>query len=197
MTQAPNAEEISLAQRVAARTASKWKGIDPEDLTSHLYLWLCQNTKHLVGWRGDEGDGRLYVSLRREAAKYCAAEQAARVGRPIGDDNFYTPELLERSLPFVFEGVPQHTVAVSPLTDHAVGRVEAASEAQTILLDIRQAYNGMSHETKEILAWRFYDGLTFSEIGELRNLTKDGAKKAVDRAVKRLSDALAGDLPFS
>ena len=78
------AAEIKLAEKVAWRVGSKWQAVEIDDLQSHLYLFMAENVKHLVRWRDEPGDnGKLYVALRREAARYCAKEQAARVGRPI------------------------------------------------------------------------------------------------------------------
>jgi DNA-directed RNA polymerase specialized sigma24 family protein len=187
-------KEMKLAEKVAHRIGSKWTHVENDDLQQHLFLWCVENARHLERWRAEPGDnGKLYVSLRREAARYCAREQAARVGRPIHADNFYTAVMVERALPFVFEDIPQTTVAENPVT----GQPEAVGTeydlALTILTDIRGTYYGLNPELQHVLAWRFRDGLTFEEIGELKNITKDGAKKAVDRAVARLVDALAGD----
>jgi DNA-directed RNA polymerase specialized sigma24 family protein len=186
-------EELKLAEKVAARIGSKWSAVEIDDLTGHLYLWLLNNIRHVERWREETGDGKLYVSLRREAAKYCAKEQAAAVGRPILAGNFYTVELLDRALPYIFEDIPQTITAVNPVTgkpEHASGE---AGLALTLLTDIRAAYHGLNKEIKEVLAWRYRDGLTLEEIGELRNLTSMGASKQVERALSRLSDSLAGD----
>lgn len=186
--------EMKLAEKVAWRVGAKWSHVEIDDLQSHLYLWLVENQRNLERWRAEPGDnGKLYVSLRREAAKYCAKEQAARVGRPIASDNFYTPTLVERALPFVWEDTPQTSVAENPVT----GRPHTAGTdydvALTILTDIRQTYHGLNPEIQTVLAWRFRDGLTLEEIGELKGITKDGGAKAVSRAVQRLVDALAGE----
>lgn len=186
--------EMRLADKVAWRVGSRWSAVEVDDLQSHLYLWLCENLRNLERWRTEPGDnGKLYVSLRREAAKYCAKEQAARVGRPIATDNFYTPALVERALPFIFEDTPQTSVAENPVTgrpDHAGTDYDVAL---TILTDIRQTYYGLNPEIQTVLAWRFRDGLTLEEIGELKGITKDGGAKAVNRAIQRLVDALAGE----
>ena len=186
--------ELKLAEKVAYRVGSKWSAVEQDDLQQHLFLWCVENARHLERWRAEPGDnGKLYVSLRREAARYCAREQAARVGRPIHADNFYTAALVERALPFVFEDTPQTQVAVNPVT----GQPEAVGAehdlALTILTDIRGTYYGLNPELQQVLGWRFRDGLTFEEIGELKNITKDGAKKSVDRAIARLVDSLAGE----
>lgn len=186
--------ELKLAERVAARIGSRWSAVEIDDLTGHLYLWLVQNVHAVERWRAQEnGQGALYVSLRREAAKYSAKEQAARVGRPIAEGNFYTREIITRALPFVFEETPQTTVAVNPVTGAAATVPSESDLAITILADIRGAFYGLNGEMRTVLAWRFRDGLTFEEIGELRNITKDGAFKQVERAIGRLVDALAGE----
>lgn len=186
-------EELKLAEKVSARIGSKWTAVDVDDLTGHLYLWLLNNIKSVQRWRDEIGDGKLYVSLRREAAKYCAKEQAAAIGRPITAGNFYTVKLLDRALPYIFEDIPQTITPVNPVT----GKPEASSAepglAMTILADIKAAYHGLNKELKEVLAWRYRDGLTLEEIGELRDLSKAGAGKSVERALSRLSDSLTGD----
>lgn len=186
--------EIRLAEKVAWRVGSKWSAVEQDDLQQHLFLWMSENKRNLERWRLEPGDnGKLYVSLRREAAKYCAREQAARVNQPIHKDNFYNIGMVERALPFIFEDVPQTAVSENPVSG-ALGSVPSEFDnALVILTDIRQTYHGLNPELKQILAWRFRDGLTYEEIGELRDITKDGAKKACDRAVSRLVDALAGN----
>jgi DNA-directed RNA polymerase specialized sigma24 family protein len=187
------ASEMKLAEKVAWRIGSKWSAVEIDDLTSHLYLWLVENNRALERWRQEASDGKLYVSLRREAAKYCAREQAARVGRPIAVDNFYTTDLVERALPYIFEDTPQTAVAVNPVTGAPNNVPGEYDVALNLLTDIRQTFYGLNPDIQEVLAWRFRDGLTFEEIGELKGITKDGGKKSVDRAVFRLVNALAGE----
>lgn len=186
--------EFRLAAKVAWRIGSKWSAVEIDDLQQHLYLWMCENVRNLERWRTQPGDnGALYVSLRREAARFCAREQAAAVGRPIGADNFYKPDLVERALPFIFEDIPQTSVAENPLTGQASNVPTEFDNALIILTDIKQTYYGLNPEIQQTLAWRFRDGLTYEEIGELRGISKDGGAKAVQRAVQRLVDALAGE----
>jgi DNA-directed RNA polymerase specialized sigma24 family protein len=186
--------ELKLAERVAQRIGSKWSAVEIDDLTSHLYLWLCTNEKALLRWRDEvDGEGKLYVSLRREAAKYSAKEQAARVGRPISAGNFYTADVLVRAMPFVFEETPQTTVVENMHTGEAQYSGGEHNLAVAIMADIRGAFHGLNREVKQVLEWRFRDGLTLEEIGELKSISKVAAGKQVDRAISRLVDALAGE----
>jgi len=185
--------ELKLAEKVAARIGAKWSAVDIDDVISHLYLWLFTNIKLVERWRAEEGNGKLYVSLRSEAAKYCASEQAAAVGRPISEGNFYTPAILDRALPYIFEDIPQPTVKVNPVTGKPDPIHGETNLALTLLVDIKGAFYGLHRRLQEELEWRYRDGLTLEEIGELRGLTKDGAKKRIDKAIQRLADKLAGD----
>lgn len=187
-------DELTTAQNVAARIGSKWSAVEVDDVTSELYLWLVMNLRTVERWRMDEhGKAKLYVTLRREAAKYCAKEQAVRVGQPLTVGNFYTVDFLHRALPYVFEDTPQSTVQVNPRTGQSDATSGEFDTAVAIMADIRGAYYGLHQDLQLVLAYRYRDGLTYEEIGELRGITKDGAKKFVDRAVSRLSDALAGE----
>lgn len=186
-------EELQKAEMVAYRIGSKWSAVEVDDLTSHLYLWLVENRDTVAQWRQEEdGGGKLYVSLRREAAIYCAREQAARIGRPITENRYYSVEMLDRALPYIFEASPQTNVIVNPITgkpDYIPGEF---NKAVSILAEIKGAFYGLNHDLRTLIEYRYRDGLTYEEIGELREITKMGAQKQVERAVSRLSDALAG-----
>mgnify|MGYP003635864165 CR=1 FL=1 len=188
-----NTHELEIADKVAQRIGSRWSEVEIEDLNSFLYLWLVEHNEAVKRWRDEPmGNGKLYVALRREAAKYCAAEQAARVGRPINADNFYSSKLLSAAMPYVFEETPQTNTVVDPRTGIPQATGYEFDRAITIMADIRGAYYGLNKDVQETLALRFRDGLTYEEIGELRSLTKDGALKQVQRALERLSNALGG-----
>lgn len=191
-------KELGVAERVAKRIGAKWSLVEDDDLTSHLYLWLLNNEASVTRWRSEvSGEGKLYVSLRREAAKFCAKEQAARVNRPLSDGNFYDAGKVSRALPYIFEQAPETVVIENPVTgqtNHSVGKYGLA---QTIIADIRGSFYGLNPDVRQVLEWRYRDGLSLEEIGELRDITPQGAKKQVDRGVSRLVDALAGEqVPF-
>lgn len=191
-------KELGVAERVAKRIGQKWTLVEEDDLTSHLYLWLLNNEASVTRWRSEvAGEGKLYVSLRREAAKFCAKEQAARVGRPLNEGNFYDSGKVSRALPFIFEESPETVVLENPVTGQTNHSVGEYGLGQTILADIRGAFYGLNPDVRRVLEWRYRDGLTFEEIGELREITPQGAKKQVDRGVSRLVDALSGEpVPF-
>jgi DNA-directed RNA polymerase specialized sigma24 family protein len=182
---APTAEEIELAQNVARRIASKWKQVETEDVQQHLVLWLYENTTALARWRTEEGgQGKLYVSLRREASKYCAKETEETIGVSIDADNIYTVETVAAALPFMWE-----------LTESAKSST-LGSDATAILADISSAFYGRSKDDQQALTMRYRDGHTYDQIAEYFELgSKMAAHRMVDRALKYLVAALAGEAP--
>lgn len=198
MTVTITPSEMRVAERIGRRAASRWTAADPDDVISHLYLWVCNNPGPVARWRTEEGgEGKLFVALRREAAKFCAHEQQVAVGRPIRQDNFYNADMLARALPFVFEDSPQTLAQENPVTGQtaAVGAPDDFGNAVAILADIRGAFYGLNREIREVLELRFRDGLTLEEIGEVTGMSKVGVKKRIDRALDRLLDRLAGERP--
>ena len=190
MTNTPTQSELQLATKIAWRVGSRWAHVEEEDLASHLTLWLFQNQHHLERWReSDLGKGRLYVSLKREAAKYCAKETAAKVGQPTDAGRFYNVERVRRVLPFIFEDTHLGAVPVNPHTGQAIGEV-ATGQVAVILMDVRSAYYDLPAKTRELLALRYRDGLSHEEIAELRGLSIEATKTAIHRALKKISDAL-------
>lgn len=187
--------ELSLAVKLGKRAAFKWSSVEADDVVSQLNLWLCEHYDTVVRWRDEEhGEAKLFVSLRREAARFCAKEQEAVIGRPLRQDNFYTVDLLERAMPYIFEEIPQTVVAENPVSGAtaAVGSPSDFGNAVVIISEIRGSFHGLAREVRTVLEYRFRDGLTFEQIGELLGMSKVGAKKRVDRALSRLSDSLSG-----
>ena len=181
--------ELILADKIAHDIGSRWRTVEIEDLNSHLYVWLYENATHVQRYRFDDGDGRLFVSLRREAIKYCAAETAAKINRPILEDDFYNREMLKRALPFMFEGYPEMASPVNPVTDEAIGE-GSSGEALAILTDLTIAFNQLPQTDKILLGLRYRDGLSLNEIADIRGVGKSGAAEALSRAISRLLQIL-------
>ena len=176
-------EELNLASTVAKSFASKWKLIDVNDLESHLFLWLVENENKLIKWRNETGDGKLYVSLRREAGKYCSKEtkHIANID-DLDNTNFYNLDMVYRALPFLFE----YNINQAEMKNEPTGL------GHSIITDIVNVYHGLPKETKQLLMLRYRDGLTFQQISEAYDITNTAAEKRVERAVHKLYDSLAG-----
>ena len=185
-------EEMKTAKSVAYRIGSKWRSVEIDDVQSELYLWLVKHTAKVEAWRSDpHGKGKLYVSLKREALRYCTRESAAKSGQPTTRDQFYSEAMLERALPFMWEQWPETTVRQDPRSGKVLDRPFEFSNAIAIMADIKGAFYGLPADTQEVLSLRFRDGLNFDEIGAIRDISPQGARQLVMRSLKRLADSLA------
>lgn len=182
-------DEVKIIKAIARYFSSRWRKIDYDDLSSELTLWAYQNYQTLQSWRDEiDGEGKLYVSLKRQAAKYCAKETQKYSIRPIDKDNYYTKEQLEAILPFLWEQAPESASSVvSPEDSHL---------AVTILADVRSGFYQLSKEDRSLLEIRYRLELSQSEIGELLGLSDRGAEKRIQRALDRLLDNLGGEPPI-
>lgn len=181
-----NEKEITLAKKIAYKIGSKWSLVDVEDVAGELVLWLFENREHVTRYRVEEGgEGKLFIALRREASKYCAREQAARSGGELSISDRYTIAQIERAMPYVFEDILE-----SLSREHTTENTELAI---AIALDLKGALMTMPPQIREVLTLRFRDGMSYDEIGQLTGLSDRGAKGRVDRALKRMLEALEGD----
>jgi RNA polymerase sigma factor (sigma-70 family) len=189
----PTREEIALADRIGGIAASKWKLVEADDVKQHLKLWLFTNLLVVNEYREiQEGEAKLVIALKREANKFSAAEQEARVGRPLREDNLYSPTRVARILPFIFDEYPQSMVMENPVTGQTYGKSnpENYGNAIAILADVNSVFHGLPARTKDLLKLRFAQGLTLDELAEYYGISQPAAKKRVDVALKLLSDAL-------
>lgn len=190
-------KEIALARRIARKVGSRWSAVDIEDLEQDLILWLFENKDHVIRYRDEEGgESKLYVALKRKASKLCAREQTVKNGAPLDVNSSYSVQQIERALPFLFEGVPQSTIAEHPVTGEPVSRGYSGDPgmALAVMTDIGIAFADLPQEMKLVLTLRFRDEMTYQEIGDMFGMTLNGAKKRVRRAVVRMQEHLDGVL---
>lgn len=190
LSQLISEHELTLAKKVAYKTAQRWSYVEGDDLAQELILWLFENEKKVTDYRTEEGgEGKLFVALRREASKYCAKETRERTGQPFDYHAEYSIAQIERAMPFVFEDMPSQAVQVNPYTGEALSPIGDGT-AQAVMADMKGAYTDLPKEVQLVLAMRFRDGLTEAQIGELTGMSQQAAHNRVKRAVAKMRDAL-------
>tara|TARA_R110000868_G_scaffold273945_1_gene533203 strand:+ start:252 stop:818 length:567 start_codon:yes stop_codon:yes gene_type:complete len=182
-------DEIRIIRSIARYFSSKWRLIELDDLTSELTLWAYSHYKIVDEWRSDpRGEGKLYVTLKREAAKHCARETQKKSIRPIDAENYYTIDQLTKILPYLWE--------IAPESDSNARLPQDTNLAITIMADVRGAFYSLNKEDQSLLEIRYRLELSQGEIGELLDLSDRGAEKRIQRALRRLHDNLGGDPPI-
>lgn len=185
-------EEISVARNVGVNVGRKWHAVEVDDLQQECILWLYENQGMVTKYRDDEGGrGKLIVALKRFALNYALREQAHANGRQVDDE--YPLQVIENALPFVFEDTPVTAVPTHPLTERALVAIPEHGLATAIVTDLKGAFAAQGGDVKTLLTWRFRDGLSYEQIGDLLGISDRGAQKRVKKAVKRLYTHLGGD----
>jgi len=112
--------ELQLAKQIAYKQSNRWSAADREDLTAQLYLWLVEKHATVERYRTEEGgEGKLYVSLNRAAAKYAAKEQTHYNGASVNTQQkekyAYTFNVLDNALEYlwnykniILQSTPEH-----------------------------------------------------------------------------------------
>lgn len=175
--------EYKTTQNVAKYFSNTWKNVDYDDILGELYLWLTDNYKYVERWREETGDGKLFVSLRRHAAKYCAKTAGEKYADPQLNNNLkYSIEQVEKTLPYILE---------ENIYEQLINMEK--QKLFDIIFDVHQAFHGMKNDDKRILALRYFYGKTSKEIGEMLNLKDNTVDKRVERALKKLHGSIYVD----
>lgn len=178
-------QEMTLASKVAYSISRNWKLVEADDVEAHLFLWLVENERYLINWRKEEGDGKLFVSLRREAAKYCASETKHKASIDnLQNNNVYNIDMIYRTLPFIFE--------YNPL-EHDISNT-GDSLAYEIISDISNAYHSLNKKDKHIIDLRFKNGLSYKEIAEYYDVKENTANQRIHRTVEKLYEKLSSTI---
>lgn len=172
--------EYKTTQKVAKYFSDRWKNVEYDDVLGELYLWLTENYKYVERWREETGDGKLFVSLRRHAAKYCAKSSGEKYADPKLTNNLkYTIEQVEKTLPHIFEeNIYEQLMNME------------SEKLFEIMFDVFQAFHDMKNDDKRILALRYYYGKTSKEIGEMLDLKDNTVDKRLERALKKLHSSI-------
>jgi RNA polymerase sigma factor (sigma-70 family) len=178
--------EYKTTEKVAKFFGNTWKNVDYEDILGELYLWLTENYKYVERWREETGDGKLFVSLRRHAAKFCAKTAGEKYADPGLTNNLkYTFSQVENTLPHIFEeNIYEQLMTME------------SQKLFDIIFDVYQTFHGMKNDDKRILALRYHYGKTSKEIGEMLNLKDNTVDKRIERALKKLHSSIFIDKEY-
>lgn len=186
-------DEIEAARKAARSAASKWRGVEREDIEGQLFWWLCDRYKYVLRWRDDQyGQFKLALGLRREANTYCATELEKRM--MVKHDPHYSPAMLKKILPYALDrgGWPEPVGHEHPQTGAPLSVETGSSEAMATLVDVAAQVEKLPIDNRMLLYSRFVVGLSLQELAARHKVTEDAMRKRVDRIVRVVSRRLGG-----
>ena len=175
--------------------------VEHADVLSELYVWVAKHEKYVLEWReqGQHGDNKLNVALYRAGHEYASRERARRTGAKMGDFFWYTPAVVEDLLPDVWEYSSwQGSNQVETDMPRGKSRPGEGGNRQAMMIDLAYAITTLSPDEQRILRDRFYvyPHRSTEELAHMWELTADGFRKRVDRAIGRIVERLGGEPPF-
>jgi RNA polymerase sigma factor (sigma-70 family) len=145
---------------------------------------------------------KIAWQMKRAAERYARREKAVKSGYQLGDEAYYQSGVLGQLLPFVIASVIDGTVleqAQEMLHDGMPKGSSSPAEGGNLLamlIDIKQSYEKLEIEDKQILVLRYHENLKLEEIGEVLGVHHSTADRRCERALRELSSKLGGQSPF-
>ena len=194
---------FDIAQDVAAHAAravhKKYHTyFDVADVRQELIVWILNHENKVEEFLADNEFGikKLGKTLRRQADKYCRRAKAQAIGYHLEDEAYYPPIALATLLPYVWGDVEQVQIAQEQRVSGGSNPAEGGNMFAQ-LFDIRRALDKLDPQDRLLLQMKYYEELTFAEIATVLGVSDTTAHRKHDGALRRISEALGGDNPFT
>lgn len=169
------------------------------DTEQTIWLWVFEkkNTIAKIFRDTERPEGVLYDLMLKEANGFLKKEDAVSHGYSEEDAYYYTTEVVKTLLEDVFDYEDWQSFAAKG-DGQPSSKVQANMTGDRIamLADVKSALEKLGEDQYDTLAAVYRDGLTPEELGERLDITEDGAKGRVRRAVGAVQRRL-GSRPYS
>jgi RNA polymerase sigma factor (sigma-70 family) len=198
-------ESHEIAATVARKVHRKYHTyFDVADVRQELVVWILKRQDKIAEWLDHEketdeykfGVKKLAKTLTRHADKYCRKVKAQKLGYELRDEQFYSPVTLAELLPFVWADVVNTTDSTKPKVSGGGNPAEGGNYVIQ-LFDIRRALLTLTEQDRNVLRLKFYDQLSYKELSEELHVSDTTAHRKVDNAIRRLTEALGGENPWT
>lgn len=198
-------EEASQIATWSARTVHKkyHTYFDMNDVKQEMLTWVLKHEKKVRSWIEAEdeeerkiGAKQLGKTLRRQAEKYCRKAKAQMVGYHLEDEAYYPAVGLPNLLPYVWGDVEK----VQQIAEQRVSGGGSPAEGGNFLIqlfDIRSALDKLDPQDRMLLQMKYFEDMTFAQIAEVLDISDTTAHRKHDGALRRISETLGGDNPFT
>lgn len=197
-------EAQEIAHTVARQVHKKYHTyFDIADVRQECIVWVLRRQEKVKEWldhdKGSEdyktGINLLAKTLQRHADKYCRRAKAQAVGYEIRDEIFYSAEVLEQILPFIWgEVVPTH----NPTGERVSGGGAPAEGGNYIIsvFDVRKAVDKLEPDDQIVLQAKYFESQTYDDVAVALGISKSSAERKVKGAMRRLIKELGGPDPW-
>ena len=196
----------SIARSISNRYG-KW--IDKDDVKQECYIWAMSRTEWLAEQFNEpdtekrkHNEQKVAWQMMRVAERYARKEKAVRSGYQPGDEVFYQSATLGKLLPFVIASILDGTVlepAQEMILDGQPKGSSSPAEGGALLatlMDIKNKFELLEAEDKQILILRYHEQMTLEQIGAALGCHRSSADRRCDHALRALLNLLGGRSPY-
>jgi RNA polymerase sigma factor (sigma-70 family) len=200
-----------IATSVGRSVRRRFPMVELEDLQQEALMWAVAHPKRLQGYLDDPNEEKCTLEIERgmeNAARAYArkARAATRIGGdnrdPLTDDVWYTTASLkgDRHRQGLLHSVFDDQAWFQPETSGEQIRSTPSDPAEggnwlATLADVGSAIESLTPEDRGLLELHYRDGLTYDAIGAMRGASRMHVSRLIDRAVRKVQDALGGPCP--
>ena len=196
---------------VAAVVTRRFRNIVPKEdvIQECLALAIAKNNHFLEDLNEPNDDKRIQNEkriawqMRRAAERFARKEKAFKLGYETNDETFYETTTIARWLPIVISSFINDTPLENTqeiVDDGQPRKPSAPAESGNLLamlIDIKKAYELLDTETREILANRYFNDYTLSQIAQWLEVSVSTADRRCVSALNKLQELLGGGSPYS
>ena len=196
---------------VAAVVTRRFRNIVPkEDVIQECWAWAIAKNNHFLEDLNEPNDDkriqnekRIAWQMRRAAERFARKEKAFKLGYETNDETFYETTTIARWLPIVISSFINDTPLenTQEIVDDGQPRQPSAPAESgnllAMLIDIKKAYELLDTETREILANRYFNDYTLSQIAQWLEVSVSTADRRCVSALNKLQELLGGGSPYS
>lgn len=188
---------VSMVNSAAGATSRAYPQASFPDVANQLWLWLVENKERAQEYMSREDGERIVRSiLNQEARSYAIKERAAVTGYSPEDLSWYSPAMIRKILPDVFDYEDWQSFQ-SGSSDGRGSKplVNASGDRLASILDVKSALEKMNHVQYNLLKEVYGEGHSVEAVAESMGITKDACAKRIQRAIEVVRDKLGGPRP--
>lgn len=190
------------ARKTARRAHTQCRGlIEYPDLVSIGYEWIAKHPVKVRAWCDKEQNPSGWKALGKSMLRYMnrevAKERSRRTGAKTEDAFYYTPGLIQDTLPDVWDLEDRLPTDAAPSdTPKGKSMPSEGGNRAAVLADVSAAVERLHDDERHLLQARYYSGLTIGEMARMRGVSEDTIERRLRLAIQSVNDYLGGESPW-
>ena len=187
-----------LVSTLAMEYSRKYSIVETADVKQILWMWFITHPNKYIEWSKlppKDKEKLIAKSLRNAALKYCEQEKARKFGYDMVDLYYYDPSVIEAFLPSILADSYEIPSKIQDLNFKfgKSGEVTDGNNWLVLRSDIEKAFNKLAEAKQNILRLKFTaDNYEWNDLAKELNISADGARMRVTRAINSLIRILGG-----